>query len=366
MISDLRIHQRGDHLLVEVPASLTGRLLSAFDALIFSEDVVVSDVSASVSQIAVIGTGAADAVARALTIDAGRLNGLAPLAGIGGGTTFVARADDSEAWPVFDVFVSRDEAASVESALELAGAPQISPEVLEAARIEAGRPAFGVDMTDETIPLEAGLLDRGISTTKGCYVGQEIIIRVLHRGGGRVAKRLSRLELDASATEAPVAGADPLGRRQGNREDHQRRLLSSARSHRRARIRASGFCGNRTVSRRRDAPRQRRRVHPRAGRLSRGCGDWSQPSAGFFPSLRVCTQRNRRRRRRAFPRCGTRGARDVMEATAPAASPTGPPRSSPWTSPTAGSRPPSLTWIGSSRFAGRTGRRVVIDDARVR
>ena len=207
MISDLRIHQRGDHLLVEVPASLTGRLLSAFDALIFSEDVIVSDVSASVSQIAVIGTGAADAVARALTIDAGRLNGLAPLAGIGGGTTFVARADDSEAWPVFDVFVSRDEAASVESALERAGAAQISPEVLEAARIEAGRPAFGVDMTDETIPLEAGLLDRGISTTKGCYVGQEIIIRVLHRGGGRVAKRLSRLELDASATEAPVAGA---------------------------------------------------------------------------------------------------------------------------------------------------------------
>ena len=56
--------------------------------------------------------------------------------------------------------------------------------------MDAGRPLFGVDMDTETIPLEAGLLDRAISTTKGCYVGQEMIIRVLHRGGGRVAQRL--------------------------------------------------------------------------------------------------------------------------------------------------------------------------------
>ena len=49
---------------------------------------------------------------------------------------------------------------------------------------------FGVDMDEETIPLEAGIEDRAISLTKGCYVGQEIIIRVLHRGQGRVARRL--------------------------------------------------------------------------------------------------------------------------------------------------------------------------------
>ena len=63
-------------------------------------------------------------------------------------------------------------------------------QLVESLRIDAGRPRFGVDMTDDTIPLEAGLLERAISTTKGCYVGQEIIIRILHRGGGRVAKRL--------------------------------------------------------------------------------------------------------------------------------------------------------------------------------
>ena len=43
-------------------------------------------------------------------------------------------------------------------------------------------------MTDDTIPLEAGIEERAISFSKGCYVGQEVIIRVLHRGHGRVAQ----------------------------------------------------------------------------------------------------------------------------------------------------------------------------------
>ena len=72
----------------------------------------------------------------------------------------------------------------------------VSAALIEALRIDAGRPRFGADMTEETIPLEAGLLDRAISTTKGCYVGQEIVIRILHRGGGRVAKRLVTLSFD--------------------------------------------------------------------------------------------------------------------------------------------------------------------------
>jgi len=51
-------------------------------------------------------------------------------------------------------------------------------------------------MTDDTIPLEAGIEDRAISMSKGCYVGQEVIIRVLHRGHGRVARKLVGLRID--------------------------------------------------------------------------------------------------------------------------------------------------------------------------
>ena len=71
-------------------------------------------------------------------------------------------------------------------------------------RVEAGHAEWGVDMNADTIPLEAGLLDRAISTGKGCYVGQEVIIRVLHRGGGRVAKKLVRLRF--AGRDVPAAG----------------------------------------------------------------------------------------------------------------------------------------------------------------
>ena len=94
--------------------------------------------------------------------------------------------------------------------LDELGAVKMSGELFEALRIEAGRPSFGVDMDEETIPLEAGLLERGISPTKGCYVGQEIIIRILHRGGGRVAKRLARLTFDPSVIAPPAAGTSIL------------------------------------------------------------------------------------------------------------------------------------------------------------
>ena len=76
-------------------------------------------------------------------------------------------------------------------------------------------------MTTETIPLEAGIEDRAISFTKGCYVGQEIIIRVMHRGGGRVARKLVGLRPaaptappdDAIAADTPLfAGEKSIGR----------------------------------------------------------------------------------------------------------------------------------------------------------
>src|SRR3974377_1612466 len=74
-----------------------------------------------------------------------------------------------------------------------------------ALRGESGVPCFGRDMDAETIPLEAGIESRAISFTKGCYVGQEVIIRVLHRGHGRGAKTRVGLALGGSAV--PAAGA---------------------------------------------------------------------------------------------------------------------------------------------------------------
>jgi folate-binding protein YgfZ len=57
---------------------------------------------------------------------------------------------------------------------------------LETLRIEAGRPRYGAELTEQTIPTEAyepiGWMERAISFTKGCYTGQEVIVRIAHRG----------------------------------------------------------------------------------------------------------------------------------------------------------------------------------------
>lgn len=212
MIADLRVHHCGDHLLAQVAAGDAAALAQRFDQLIFSEDVRVTDVSASIAQVAVVGQDAAALIARAFGADQpdehvepARLVELPPLAHVSAGVATIARGDDLDL-PVFDIFLpAADRSAAVER-LGALGVVPVSTDLFEALRIEAGRPAFGVDMTGETIPLEAGLLDRGISTTKGCYVGQEIIIRVLHRGGGRVARRLARLRFDTEATVPPPAG----------------------------------------------------------------------------------------------------------------------------------------------------------------
>ena len=60
-------------------------------------------------------------------------------------------------------------------------------------RVEAGRPAFGTDMDERTLPPEAGIVERAIDQSKGCYTGQEVIVRIRDRG--HVNRHLRRLEL---------------------------------------------------------------------------------------------------------------------------------------------------------------------------
>jgi folate-binding protein YgfZ len=74
---------------------------------------------------------------------------------------------------------------------------------LEARRVAAGQLRFGVDFTTSNIPLEAGLKDRAISFTKGCYIGQEVICRI--DSIGRPARKLVRLEFDGPP---PAPGLD--------------------------------------------------------------------------------------------------------------------------------------------------------------
>jgi folate-binding protein YgfZ len=207
MITDLRVHHCGEYLLAQVPGALAASLAERFDQSIFTEDVRVIDVSSTVAQLTIVGAAAAELAAPAFgdaTRDSSSLASLRPLSHMQMGNVRIGRSDDVEE-PAFDVFLDEGRVDTAIETLQSLGVHPCSAALWDALRISAGRPTYGVDMNDETIPLEAGLLDRAISTSKGCYVGQEIIIRVLHRGGGRVAKRLVKLRFDRGGA-VPAAG----------------------------------------------------------------------------------------------------------------------------------------------------------------
>ncbi len=80
-------------------------------------------------------------------------------------------------------------------------------EAWEALRVEAGIPEMGSELDGRTIAAEAGLVERTVSFTKGCYTGQELVARLEARGN-RVARRLRGVVLDAAATTAPLSVED--------------------------------------------------------------------------------------------------------------------------------------------------------------
>ena len=197
MISDVRVLERGDFMLLDVPAAQKAFVLERLTTFIIMEDVAVDDVTESLARVAVHGPGAAALLESVVKVDDGT-----PIASLAEHATTVAQFDGNHPVVIagsrelggdvagFDLYCPAPVKDDLLRALIAAGAEPIADAAWHALRVEAGRPLFGVDMTTETIPLEAGIEDRAISFTKGCYVGQEIIIRVMHRGGGRVARKL--------------------------------------------------------------------------------------------------------------------------------------------------------------------------------
>ena len=72
--------------------------------------------------------------------------------------------------------------------------PTVDADELERMRIEAGTPRYGREIDERVLPAEAGLIERAVSLTKGCYPGQEPIARLHYRGHANRALRVLRLE----------------------------------------------------------------------------------------------------------------------------------------------------------------------------
>ena len=203
MLTDMHVLESDGMMLLDIPASQAEATAARLEQFLFSEDVKLGSLAGALTTVWVHGPHAAGALEHSLDGASG-LQAWEQYhhehVGFAGESLVLARIDQLGA-PGFCAYLSASNRSALIAALEAAGARQVAPEAIAAARVEAAYPIFGSDMTADTIPLEAGIEPRAISTTKGCYVGQEVIIRVLHRGHGRVARRLVTLRLDAEGAE---------------------------------------------------------------------------------------------------------------------------------------------------------------------
>ena len=97
------------------------------------------------------------------------------------------------------------------AALVAAGAAELPDGDAEVLRVESGRPRYGVDLDDSVIPQEAGLNERAVSFTKGCYVGQETVARLFYKGKPNRHLRGLRLSAPGAAGAPLVLGEREVG-----------------------------------------------------------------------------------------------------------------------------------------------------------
>ncbi|MGP8243613.1 MAG: YgfZ/GcvT domain-containing protein [Bryobacteraceae bacterium] len=180
-----------DHFLIDTEPDLREKVIAHILRYKVADQVELEDVTASTVALGIEGPGAEpmrSAVAEGT---------VAPFSLTG--------------QPGFRVYGNRAAAAEWIRRLEAAGAVEASAEDARRVRIENGKPRYGEDIRDTTLPQESQQM-HAVSFQKGCYIGQEIVERI--RAQGRVNRRLVRLEIEGEA-EVPPGGKVIAGEKEG-------------------------------------------------------------------------------------------------------------------------------------------------------
>lgn len=209
ILADLAVYALPDSVWIDVTRDRAQAVRDASDRYIVADDVVAENASNRYARLMVVGPQAQDLMVEAVG------PGLAGLAAwhhaeVRLGPVRV-RVISSRwlAMPGYDVIMPVDLAGEVWQALVNLGMSHglcpVGFSALNQLRVEAGWPWYGVDFNDGNLLMES-LTPNHVSFTKGCYIGQEVVIRVEHQG--HVNKKLSGLLVSGEAV--PSAGAEIL------------------------------------------------------------------------------------------------------------------------------------------------------------
>jgi folate-binding protein YgfZ len=192
VLADAVLAVRPDDLLLDVDPRAAGPLRAHLEKYVIMDDVQVEEVSAAWRVVPALGPAGVDLARR--------------------------RAGEATSWanpcrgaPALDVLVPAAGAAAFRDGLVGAGATPLGEEDLEVLRVLAAVPRFGADVDETRLPMEAGLSATALNFTKGCYLGQEVVLRGTFRG--QVQKGLVQLSLPpGTGPGAPLsAGGAEVG-----------------------------------------------------------------------------------------------------------------------------------------------------------
>ena len=208
IVADLRIFAFEDSLLIDTSAAAAAGWKEMVHKYINPRVAPYHDVTSELSDFGVFGRSARSVLSKVMDIDDKDLVALAPYGHVSrcfaDVTATIARVPDLDV-EGFEIFIPAEAVGALKNRFHSAGVNEGSKDTWEIARIEAGRPEWGVDMDDSTLPQEANFDDlAAISYTKGCYIGQETVARVHFRG--HVNRFLRRLRF--VTRPAPPKGAE--------------------------------------------------------------------------------------------------------------------------------------------------------------
>jgi tRNA-modifying protein YgfZ len=178
LLADAHLLVEADGVLLVMDARAAVETRPHLEKFVIMDDVTFEDVSAALRVLPVLGPDAE-----------GQLEAR--------GAGLRRFSNGRRGAPCVDVLVPADGADALSAALVAAGAADLGADDLEALRILGGLARYGADMDRSRLPMEAGLTRAALSFTKGCYTGQEVVLRATARG--HLQRGLVQLDLPAGA-----------------------------------------------------------------------------------------------------------------------------------------------------------------------
>jgi aminomethyltransferase len=195
ILADANIFAMPDYLLIDTEPETRKRVFDHLEKFIIADDVVLHDFTDDYSTLSIEGPLSGE-ILKGLNVPAAHL----PCAIVEWHHCEIAHVGYT-GQPGYSAFIPNEHKAEIVQKLTAAGVIQADRAAAEVVRIENGKPRYGVDITETSLPQETQQM-HAVHPSKGCYIGQEIVERI--RTQARVTKLL--ISLDIETSEPPQAG----------------------------------------------------------------------------------------------------------------------------------------------------------------